>query len=262
MRTFKTGLEQLRVAPTPPIIVDNMSKIVRLTGKLEGARHGHLGGEVRKRIEELVLNGVMPAGARINELQLALQLKVSRGPVREALRALENSGLLVAIPNRGVFVREVRLEDALDLYEIRSGLARVAGKLLARRISTQQIATLKAIYARMEKASTARDISAYYCANLAFHSQIIEFAGNPRLTTMSEAVRNELQLYLRDAFVGRAQSRESQAEHRNILKAIIDGDAEAAGAAFEAHILSGKQRMLEYFGLRGNKKVPQYGLAP
>jgi len=231
-----------------------MAKIVRLTSKLAAIRHGHLGGEVRKRIEELVLNGVIPAGARINELQLAAQLKVSRGPVREALRALEHTGLLAAIPNRGVFVRNVELADALDLYEIRAGLAGVAGRLLARRITKPQIARLRATFGRMERACSARDVNAYYAANLDFHAQIIEFAGNPRLTAISEAMRNELQLYLRDAVIGPAQLKESQTEHRAILEAIIEGNARAAGAAFEAHILSGKQRMLEYFG-RGGKSA-------
>lgn len=243
-----------------------MGRIVRLTVKptagLRGARHGHLGVEVRKRIEELVLNGAIPAGARINELQLATQLKISRGPVREALRALENSGLLVAIPNRGMFVREVKLEDALDLYEVRAGLASVAGKLLARRITAAQITRLKTAFNRMEKARLARDISAYYAGNLAFHSLIIEFADNPRLTSMSEAVRNELQLYLRDAFVGAAPMKESQAEHRAILNALVEGDARAAGTAFEAHVLSGRQRMLEYFSRRGGGRTAGRGIAP
>lgn len=238
-----------------------MAKIVRLTAKLADTRHGHLGAEVRKRIEELVLNGAIPAGARINELQLAAQLNVSRGPVREALRALEHTGLLVAVPNRGVFVRNVELADALDLYEIRAGLAGVAGRLLARRITKPQIVKLKATFERMERACTARDITAYYAANLTFHAQIIEFAANPRLTTMSEAVRNELQLYLRDAVIGPAQLKESQVEHRAILDAIVEGSARAAGAAFEAHILSGKQRMLEYFG-RGGKTAAGRGVAP
>lgn len=239
-----------------------MRKIVRLTDKLSSTRHGHLGSKVLRRIEELVLNGVIPAGSRINELQLSAQLKVSRGPVREALRVLENSGLLVAIPNRGVFVREVKLEDALDLYEIRAGLAHVAGKLLARRITAVQIARLKATFNRMEKARAARDIAAYYAGNLAFHSQIIEFADNPRLTAMSESVRNELQLYLRNAFVGAGPMKESQAEHRAILDALIEGDADAAGAAFEAHVLSGRQRMLEYLGRRGGNKTAGRGIAP
>lgn len=251
----------LRIVFRAPRIVNNMGKIVRLTTKLSGARHGHLGAEVRKRIEELVLNGAIPAGARINELQLAAQLKVSRGPIREALRTLEHAGLLVAIPNRGVFVRNVELTDALDLYEIRAGLAGIAGRLLARRITKPQIAKLKATFERMEKACAARDITAYYAANLAFHAQIIEFAGNPRLTTMSEAVRNELQLYLRDAVIGPAQLKESQLEHRAILDALVEGSARAAGTAFEAHVLSGKQRMLEYFG-RGGKSMAGRVVAP
>lgn len=238
-----------------------MAKIVRLTSKLADIRHGHLGSEVHRRIEALVLNGVIPAGARINELQLAAQLKVSRGPVREALRALEHTGLLVAIPNRGVFVRNVELADALDLYEIRAGLASVAGRLLARRITKPQITKLRATFERMERACTARDVNAYYAANLDFHTQIIEFAGNPRLTAISEAMRNELQLYLRDAVIGPAQLKESQMEHRAILEAIIEGNARAAGAAFEAHILSGKQRMLEYFG-RGGKSAAGRRIAP
>jgi DNA-binding FadR family transcriptional regulator len=68
---------------------------------------------------------------------------------------------------------------------------------------------------------------------------------------MSEAVRNELQLYLRDAVVGPAQLKKSQAEHRAVVDAVVEGDAAAAGAAFEAHILAGKQRMLEYLGSNG-----------
>jgi DNA-binding GntR family transcriptional regulator len=224
------------------MIVNNMPRIV---GQFR-ARHGHLSGAVRERIEQLVLAGAIPAGARVNELRLAGELKVSRGVVREALRALERAGLLQAIPNRGVFVRKVTLEDALHLYDMRAGLAAVAAQLLARRATRAQIARLRATYAGMERASSARDVAAFYAANLRFHSQIIEFAGNPRLAAMSEAVRNELQLYLRDAVIGPARLKASQAEHKKLLDAIGRGDSERAGAAFAAHILAGKQRMLDY----------------
>ena len=234
-----------------------MAKIVRLFE----TTHGHLGGTVRSHIEDLVLNGAIAAGERINELRLSRTLKVSRGPVREALRALEHAGLLVAIPNRGVFVRKVALEDALQLYDVRAGLARVAGRLLARQVDKAQVTRLRTVLARMERACAARDVAAYYAANLIFHSHLIDFAGNPRLAAFSEAVRNELQLYLRDAVAGPQQLRQSQAEHRAILGAIVDGDAERAGAAFEAHILAGKQRMLDYLGRRG-KPVAAARLAP
>jgi DNA-binding GntR family transcriptional regulator len=234
-----------------------MGRIVRL----DAASHGHLGSAVRERIEQLVLTGAIAAGERVNELKLAAQLDVSRGPVREALRALERAGLLVAIPNRGFFVRKVALEEALDLYDVRAGLGRVAGKLVARRISPAQLARLRATHRRMARASAERDVKAYYAANLAFHSQLIDYAGNPRLAAMSEAVRNELQLYLRDAVGGPGRLKESHREHEAILAAIADGDAERAGAAFEAHILAGKQRMLECLGSSG-RAIAGARLAP
>jgi len=219
------------------------------------AGHGHLGGAVHDRIERMVLTGGIAGGERINELRLANELKVSRGPIREALRTLERAGLLDAVPNRGMFVRKVALEDALHLYDVRGGLGRTAASLAARRISKPQLARLRATLERMERAYAARDVPGYYAANLAFHSQIIECAGNPRLAAVSDAVRNELQLYLRNAVLGHGRLGESQAEHRAIFKAIADGDAERAGAAFEAHILSGKQRMLDHLGTAGHAAI-------
>jgi DNA-binding GntR family transcriptional regulator len=119
---------------------------------------------------------------------------------------------------------------------------------VAQRISRAQIATVRQLYDQMERACGRDDVAAYYALNLEFHSLLIDYAGNPRLAGLNESVRNELQLYLRDAVVGPARLHKSQAEHRAILEAITAGDAEKAGAAFEAHILAGKQRMLEHIG--------------
>ena len=239
------------------MIVNNMDS----TSELTGARHGELGEAVRKRIEHMVLTGAIGAGERINELQLAAQLHISRGPLREALRSLENAGLLVSFPNRGVVVKKVELADALHLYDVRAGLARVTGRLVAQHASREQLDSLRATFDAMDADCAAADVGAFYAGNLSFHSQLIEYAGNPRLTALSESVRNELQLYLRDAVVGPARLRKSQAEHRQILDGIVAGEPEQAAAAFETHILAGKQRMLDYLGGRG-KVVSPWRLAP
>lgn len=223
---------------------------MKAAAKSLDTKHGHLREAARARIEQLVLTGVIAAGERVNEMKLAAQFAISRGPVREALRALEHAGLLVAIPNRGVFVKKVDLADALDLYDLRAGLARAGGRLLAQRASKVQIAALRSTYAKMQRACAARDTTGFYSINLHFHAQLIRFAGNPRLAAMNEAVRNEMQLYLRDAVLGPARLKQSQAEHRAVLDAVVAGDAERAGAAFEAHILAGKQRMLDHMGRR------------
>jgi len=229
--------------------------------KLTVAPHGQLSEAVRRRIEKMVLTGIIPAGERVNELQLSQQLSVSRGPLREALRRLEQAGLLVAIPNRGMFVKKVGLADALHLYDVRAGLARVTGRLVAQHASRRQLENLQMTFDDMEAAVAADNISSFYESNLSFHSQLLEYAGNPRLLALSETVRNELQLYLRDAVVGPARLRQSQAEHRQILEGIVAGEVERAAAAFEGHILAGKQRMLEYLGGRG-EAVSALRLAP
>ena len=222
-----------------------MRKIVSL--------HGHLSGAVRARIEQMVLKGEIEAGERINELRLAARLKVSRGPVREALRSLERAGLLVAVPNRGMFVRKVALEEALQLYDVRAGLARVAARLAASRAGPRDLRRLRSLYSRMDEAAAARDAGQFNHWNNAFHAELLELSGNQRLVAMNEAVRNELQLYLGRGVVGPAQLRRSQAEHRAVLEAIERGDAEGAGAAFEAHVLAGKLRLLDYIGARARK---------
>src|SRR5687768_800847 len=170
------------------MIVDNMPRIVHINT----AKHGELGEAVLQRIEQMVLTGAIGAGERINELQLAAKLKVSRGPLREALGRLEATGLLVSIPNRGMFVRKVELADALHLYDVRAGLARTTGRLAAQRPSRPQNERLRAAVAEIEAAVKADDTAAFYAGNLDFHSLLIDYAGNPRLAAMNEAVRNEL----------------------------------------------------------------------
>ena len=86
-------------------------------------------------IERLILDGELGRGERINELALAARLSVSRGPLREACRSLAQAGLLEARVNRGFFVRKLALKEVIDLYDLRAGLMRLAGELVARRIS-------------------------------------------------------------------------------------------------------------------------------
>ena len=88
---------------------------------------------VRDRIEHMILSGELKAGEHLNENALAAELNVSRGPIREATRSLADAGLLTIMRNRGAFVREISLEDVLHVYDVRAGLASVAGRLAALR---------------------------------------------------------------------------------------------------------------------------------
>src|SRR5690554_774149 len=92
--------------------------------------HGSLSDKVKEEIERMILSGEYSSGARINESEIASRLQTSRGPVREALQVLMSQGVVRSVRNRGMFVREVSLEEALDLYDIRLGLVYTTGRLL------------------------------------------------------------------------------------------------------------------------------------
>jgi DNA-binding GntR family transcriptional regulator len=204
--------------------------------------------DVRERVRNMINQGELLPGARINEQALALQLGIGRAATREALRSLEQAGLVQIIPNRGAEVRRLSLEDALHLYDVRAGLARTSGRLIALRVTADDELQLNALLDEMNVAVNERDEKKYYAINEVFHQELMRITRNPRLIALNESVENELKLYLRKGVVTLAQIRLSQSEHRKIIEAITSGQPELAAEAFERHVLTGKQRMLNTLG--------------
>src|SRR5262245_142852 len=126
-------------------------------------RNRSMASSAQEEIERLILSGELPAGVRIGEAEMALRLGISRGPIREAFRGLEEAGLVRFEKNRGVFVREVDLVQADQNYVVRGALEALAGKILAGKISDDEVRELRAIIKRMEKA-VARQAAAEYSA--------------------------------------------------------------------------------------------------
>ena len=217
-------------------------------GTVDTSRKASLANAVREKIERMILGGAIPAGGRLNENALATELHMSRGPVREAVRSLEQAGLVTIVPHRGVFVRKISLEEALHLYDVRSGLARAAGRLVALNITGPQIDALYALYDEMELTRNADDHDAYYLANETFHSRLMEAAANPRLFAIDEGIAKELRNFMRRGVLGTSRQRISNLQHRKILESVAIGDAEGAGYAYELHVITGKQRMLGSLG--------------
>lgn len=215
-----------------------------LTTPLEIVRTRSLASLVAQEIERMILSGELPAGERINEQALAARLGVSRGPVREAVRGLERSGLVVTVVNQGSYVRKVSAEEALDLYDLRALLIGHACGYLAAHATPAQRARLGELVRRMEAAAAgpAGDAAGYYALNLDFHAALLEFAGNARARRIYEDLGNELHLFRRRALVAPENMAESNAEHAAILAAIAAGDAAAARAAGERHVRGGKRR--------------------
>lgn len=199
---------------------------------------------VLQELERMILTGELKPGERINEKALAASQLVSRGPIREACRRLEQAGLVEIIVNRGVFVRKLKPKDAADLCDIRASLSALAGRILAADITADQLATLKDMVRRMEKMAAVGDVESYYPLNVEFHDTILRFAGNERLTAMCAAIDKELYLFRRRSLhVGIGLDR-SAAEHRKMIAALEAHDAEMAAEVFAEHANTGKERLL------------------
>jgi DNA-binding GntR family transcriptional regulator len=211
-------------------------------------RRGNGGGPLTTRvqaaIENMIMNGELRGGDRVNEIALSEKFGTSRGPLREACRALAQEGLLVAIPNRGVFVRELDLREALEVYDIRSALDELMGRLIADQASDAQIASLFELVDKMDRAAAERDLESYYPANLEFHNALLAYANNRRLERLYKSLIKELHLFRRKGLLQSGSMRISNEEHRQIVEAIASRDPIAAGVSMKSHVLAAKHRLL------------------
>jgi phosphonate utilization transcriptional regulator len=198
---------------------------------------------VRQELERMILAGELAAGAKLTEAALAAQLGVSRGPVREAFRALEEMGLVRVEKNRGVFVRRISVEEADQIYEVRAILDEWIGRRLAQMATPEQIRALQAHVERMEKAAARHDVDGYYHLNLEFHDRLVAACGNPKLVATYRRLVNELSLFRHQTLARSETMSVSTHEHREIVERIASGNPAAAAKALLDHVLAGRERM-------------------
>lgn len=198
---------------------------------------------VREAIEDMITSGELSAGQRINESAIATQLGISRGPVREACRSLEEAGLLVSEVNQGQFVREMSLDEVHDLYEVRSALAGLAGRLIVQRADDQVLAKLENLVKEMQTAAEKGDVAAYYDLNLDFHDTLVEGSANTALAQTYRWIINQMHLYRRRGLTHQENLSASNREHEAIVSALGARDETKADLAMRQHILGGWERM-------------------
>jgi phosphonate utilization transcriptional regulator len=199
---------------------------------------------VRRELERRILSGELEPGAKLNEEGIAGNLNVSRGPVREAFRALESAGLVRTEKNRGVFVRQVSVEDADEIYEVRAGLDELIGRLLAVRVQPAQLVELRELLKKTQKAARERSVEDYYPLNVKFHDLLAQFTGNRTLLAHYRRLVNELHLYRRETLARGADSFPiSTREHSAIVEALARRDPDRAGKLMYEHAMESRDRL-------------------
>lgn len=206
---------------------------------LSAARDVPLAKLVRDDMLTMILRGELLPGQRINEPDVAARLGISRVPVREALRELESTGLVVARKHAGVFVREPSADEVRDLYEMRGLLDGLAGRRAARLADEPRIALadrLDAFIVAMKAAAAAHEVQRYYHENLNFHWAIVEAAGNHVLADSYRGVVQKLHLSRLKNLSQDTGMRASIAEHARIARALRKGDIARCEALMARHV--------------------------
>lgn len=200
---------------------------------------------VQQEIERAILVGEYPPGSKLIEATLAEKMGVSRGPVREAFRMLEEAGLVRTEKNRGVFVRDIPIDEAVEIFDLRAAMDELVGRQLAKNITPAELKEIKGLVDAMEKAVKAEDTRQYHLLNLRFHDRLVEMAGNRKLTAIYRKLIKELSLFRRLNLADGWLLPISAGEHRQIVKAISSGDVDAAGRAMFDHVMESKERTIE-----------------
>jgi DNA-binding GntR family transcriptional regulator len=215
-------------------------------GHFDTVRDVPLSKLVRDDMLALILKGVLVPGQRINEPDVASRLQVSRVPVREALRELESSGLVISRKHSGVFVRQLDAAEVRDLYQMRGLLDGFAGRCAARLPDARRetlLTLLEASVNAMLQAAAQHEVQRYYSENLRFHWAIVEAAGNQQLSETYRGIVQKLHLSRLKNLSQDVGMKASIAEHVEIVQALRDADAERCEALMSHHVGDAYQRL-------------------
>lgn len=199
-----------------------------------GRRHQPLAAAVLSTLREAIVGGIYLPGQRLVEEDLALELEVSRGPIREALHLLAVEGFVEIEPRRGAKVAIFTRKQADDLFVMRLTLEGLVARLAAERRTDQQLAHLRAVCEAGLAAATQHRTDELPALNTAFHAALADAADNTllaeQLSTMSTMIQWAYAKRIRERLTN------SWVEHRTIVDAIEVGEAAAAEAAAQNHV--------------------------
>ena len=211
--------------------------------------------QVALRLRSLLVEGHIAPGAKLNERVLSEQLRVSRTPLREAIKLLAVEGLVDLLPNRGAVAVKLTEADVMHSFEVLAGLEAMAGELAAQRISNEELAEIRATHYEMLAAFTRRDLSNYYRLNAVIHSAINTAARNPVLTSTFKSINARVQSLRFRTNQKEAKWKRAMKEHEQMLQALDARDAPALRTVLIEHLHHKRDTVLEL--LRAGEIYPQ-----
>ncbi|WP_421093842.1 GntR family transcriptional regulator [Pseudarthrobacter sp. CC4] len=187
--------------------------------------------------------GHIPPGSQLGEAELAKELGVSRGPLREAMQRLTQEGLLISIRNRGLFVITMTDEEVRDMYVARTAVERAASELILQKGGKGVAAQLIPIVKAMQRAADKGDLDAMSEADMEYHATLVAAADSTRLTRMHNTLLTETRMCLTALEKKYPDPHARVAEHQAIAEALGDGDQERVGKLLISHMEDALERL-------------------
>jgi DNA-binding GntR family transcriptional regulator len=204
--------------------------------------------EVASKLREEIFAGTLAPGSFIDEVALCERLKISRTPLREALKVLTSEGVMRHEPRRGCFVNEVTERDLDDIFPVIALLEGRCAYEAARNASDADLQQLGALHDRLQGHAKAGRITDYYATNFAIHEAIILLANNRWLSQSIADLRKILKLSRLQSLGAPGRLAQSLSEHMTVLAALKSRDSEGAEAAMRTHLTRQREALRRVAG--------------
>jgi len=206
--------------------------------------------EAVDRLRDLIVQGRLAPGTRLNERLLTGQLGISRTPLREAIKLLATEGLVELLPNRGAIVAPVEPARVAETLQVMGALESLAGELACGHASDERLAEIRALHYEMLAMHARGDLAGYFKSNQAIHMKIVEAAGNAVLANTYRQLNAYARRVRYMANLSKERWDEAVREHEEILRALAARDASQLKALLRDHLAAKLAAVLAALGAR------------
>jgi DNA-binding GntR family transcriptional regulator len=218
-------------------------------GKIIPIARRSLHEEVVARLRSMLIEGVIPAGSKLNERELCELMHVARTPLREAIKRMAAEGLVDLLPNRGAVAVKLSEGDVLNAFELLAELEGMSGQLAAERVTADELAEIRALHYEMLACFERKDLRNYYRLNAQIHAAINNSAKNPLLTKTYREINARVQAMRFRTNQNEAKWRRAVREHEEMLNALEAHDAAGMRKLLVEHLLRKRDAVLEQMRL-------------
>lgn len=220
----------------------------------EAVNRRTLPATIADRLREMIIEGELAAGARLNERELCDRLQVSRTPLREAFRLLSADGLVRMQPNRGAHVVALSEKDIRESFEVMGALEALSGELACQRITDQEIAEIQALTYEMQACHARKNLSSYYHVNRAIHDRVNAAGHNELLSQVYQNINLRLQNLRFRSNLNHEKWDRAMREHLEMAEALASRDGPRLAQIMRQHLRRKGEAVLENLKLAAHAR--------